>query len=174
MLSFKKIDLLKGEIMPKVMVISYNEIGGVPLGRHEEGNAVAYSAKWGWEAFAEIALLDVVSGIPFFDNGVAQDQRSKAESAFSSLEEMVTHDLPTVETVYVYVGESAKRAAMQFVRKIQSLGKTVHMVACDCGQQSKIEFARQLGIDITWTWCGGEETCGKIFRSNVASTNSTN
>ncbi len=155
------------------MVVSYNSISGVPLGRHEDGNVVAYSAEWGFEQFADIAVLEAMTGVPFYDDTVDKNCRNAAEGAFSNLETMLADDLLAVETVYVYVGESARDRAMSFIQKLQSIGKTVHMVACDCRQQSKIRFAEQLGIDITWCQCGGENECGEIFRKYSATAPAT-
>jgi hypothetical protein len=150
--------------MPKVIVVSYNDIKGVPIGRYEKGDAVAYSAEWGSEIFTELAVMSELTGLPFYDNGTANEQEVAAEGAVSRLEQQIGQDLSSIETVYVYVGVSAKDKAFNLIKKLQSLGKTVHMVACDCDYRTKTDFADRLGIDIIWTECGGEQICGEIFR----------
>lgn len=152
----------------KVMVVSYNNIGHLPVGRFEHDNAVAYSAEWGFEEFADAGMLAVMTGSPAVLGSVVDASQEAAESALSGLEARLANDLPSVEVVYVYVGQTAMDAAMKFIRKLQSLGKTVHMIACDCNQRTKVNFAKTLGIDIIWTVCGGEDKCGEIFEQYSA------
>ncbi len=147
----------------KVMVVSYNSIDGCPRGRYEKGKAIAYSAEWGFERFADLSMMAVVTGVPVYNADIMGEQQKAAEAAFFGLEEMIIHDLPQVEVVYIYVGVTAMEAAMIFIKKLQALQKKVCMIACDCDQVRKIDFARQLGLTITWTWCGGEKKCGEIF-----------
>ncbi len=154
--------------MATVMVINYNGITGFPSGRHEEGNAIAYAGVWDWQAFAKIALADLMTSMPIYNEKVAKSQHDAAERAFSNLEEMVKHDLPTIQTAYVYVGVSAQEAAMKFILELLRLGKVVKMIACDCDQTMKAMFANKLGIEVVWTYCGGEDKCGEVFRENAS------
>ncbi len=151
----------------KVMVISYNPIEGIPVGRYEQGNAVAYSAEWGFDKFAELSLMTVMSGKPLYDIAAMHLQKQAASKALANLENMLAHDLPFTKVVYVYIGVSARQSAMAFIKKLQELGKEVRMVACDCDQQVKENFAQQLGIDIIWTSCGGGAKCGEIFTQHA-------
>lgn len=149
--------------MLKAMVVSYNPISGAKTGRFEKGNAVAYSAQYGWREYAEAVVFAFATGEPGIINAVCSSQRNAAERALGALAASLSEDLKTVETVYVYVGLTAMEGALQFIKKMQELGKTVHMIACDCDQHVKERFALKLGIDVTWTGCGGERKCGEIF-----------
>lgn len=80
---------------------------------------------------------------------------------------MLQQDLDTIDEVYVYVGLSAAEGAKALITGLVSQEKKVHMIACDCDQRTKTEFARELGIEIIWTtWCGGQDACGEIVREH--------
>jgi len=149
--------------MLKTMVVSYNPIHGAKLGRFEKGSAVAYSADYDWRDYAEAVVMAFAVGSPGIIDSTCSEQHDAAENALSNLAESLAQDLGTIEVIYVYVGVSAMDGAMKFIKKVQELGKKVHMIACDCERDVKERFAQKLGIDITWTCCGGEDKCGEIF-----------
>lgn len=148
----------------KTMIVTYNQIQGVPVGRCEKGNVVGYSAEWGFEELA----LDLLLAPSFLQEALEKNIQRTAEATMSSLQEMLVIDLKTVETVYVYVGMNAMDGAMNFIEKLQKMGKQVHMIACDCDSRIKADFARKLGIDVIWTSCGGDAKCGEIFAQHAA------
>lgn len=101
-------------------------------------------------------------------NVAGSAQHNAAENALADLTESLAGDLRTVRAIYVYVGYSAMDGAMKFIRKVQEMGKQVHMIACDCARGAKVRFAKELGIDVIWTWCGGEKECGEIFAQHAS------
>ena len=154
----------------KKMVVSYNLIGSLPQGRHEAGDAIAYSAVAysfddNWKLHYYGALWDAIHSKDYQFN-VTPEQEAAAEKVLIQLKEALLEDLKVVETVYVYVGgDNATPDALEFVSKLYKLGKQIHIVTCWCKNDAKVNFAKELGIDLMYTKnCdNSREFCGGLF-----------
>lgn len=153
--------------MAKIMVVSYSKINGIPAGRFEKGNAIAYSAEWDFKEFSQALLFDERMGMSKPKESVFDLFHEEAEETLSGLLKTVSQDLVSVETVYLYVGLSAMSGGMDFIRVLKNLGKTVHMIACQCNKERKIALAKKLEIDIIWSDCSGAQKYSEIFEQSV-------
>ena len=43
--------------MSRILVVSYNEVMGVPVGRHERGGVIVYSGDYGKAKYTGVPLL---------------------------------------------------------------------------------------------------------------------
>ena len=138
--------------MSRILLVSYNEVQGVPVGRHESGGVIVYSGDYGKAKYA---------GVPW----LGSTQIAVAETMLSELAQDIVVDIGNVDEVYVYVGLAAISGAMDLIADLQKAGKKVHIVACVCDRRVKERFADKLGIpDVIWSACSGYAVCGDIVK----------
>lgn len=144
----------------KVLLVTYNAMDGVPLGRYEKGRVIAYSGDYGRAKYMTLVPTPI-----------DDQQRTDAERTVRQLQTDIETDLSNIEEAYVYVGAAAMDGAMELVRSLQSAGKKVHMVACDCMEVDKVAFAFMFGItEVMWCECGGRDTCAHLVHTLSAVT----
>lgn len=141
--------------MAKIMIVTYNAMQGVPVGRHENGKVIVYSGDYGRAKY---------TGIPF----VGSDQKTDAERKMAELKQDLAVDTQNIDEAYIYVGSAAMHGAMELIRDLLKVGKKVHMVACDCDGATKRQFANNLSVPWIESECGGRETCARLI-SELAS-----
>lgn len=138
--------------MNKVLLVTYNQMHGVPLGRYEKGRVIAYSGDYGRAKYMTLVPTPI-----------DDQQRTDAERTVRQLQTDIEADIANIEEAYIYVGAAAMDGAMQLIRSLQDAGKKVHMVACDCMEADKVAFAIMLDItEVMWCECGGRETCAQL------------
>jgi hypothetical protein len=135
--------------MTKIMIVTYNAMRGVPVGRHENGNVIVYSGDYGRAKYA---------GIPF----IPSQQEEEAERKMSELKQDLVADVQNIDEAYIYVGAAAMNGAMALIRDLIKIGKKVHMVACDCDFRIKQQFAEEHSLKWIESECGGRETCARL------------
>lgn len=131
------------------MIVTYNAMKSVPVGRHENGKVIVYSGDYGRAKY---------TGIPF----VGSDQKTDAERKMAELKQDLAVDTQNIDEAYVYVGSAAMHGAMELIRDLLKAGKKVHMVACDCDSETKRQFAKNLSLPWIESECGGRETCTRL------------
>ncbi len=137
--------------MSKIMLITYNDVVGVPIGRYETEKVIVYSGNYGRDAYA---------GIPH----ISQKQTNAAERVVAELKQSIAKDLDIVHIVFVYVGAAALQGSTSLVRDLIEKGKEVRMVACDCAYDQKNEIKETYQIEWIACECGGEFTCSQIIQ----------
>ncbi|MBP6885825.1 MAG: hypothetical protein KBC02_01100 [Candidatus Pacebacteria bacterium] len=139
---------------PRVLVISYNPIDGVPLGRTVVGPVACHTGDYlGYSPFASRASLSLEQ---------VEELMATARKTLDGVVRSQSADIEHAEHVYVYVGASAMKEALTFIESIMPLGKKVTMVACDCGFSAKQECANRFSIPWIMSECGGEVTLGNL------------
>ena len=144
----------------KTMLVTYNRMEGIPIGRHEEGGVVVYSGDYGRSKYSALAPLFLTP----LGGALACEQERAAETTLASVANDLSVDIPNIDSAYVYVGVAAMNGAMELIRGLQAAGKKVTMVACDCDEETKSQFADDLGIKVIWSECGGRTTCADLVR----------
>jgi hypothetical protein len=138
--------------MMKVLLVTYNEMHDVPLGRYEKGRVIAYSGDYGRDKYMTL--------VP---SPIDDQQRADAERTVRQLQTDIEADLSNIKEAYVYVGAAAMDGAMKLIRSLQLAGKKIYMIACDCMGEEKATFAVELGItEVMWCECGGRDTCARL------------
>jgi len=138
--------------MSRILVVSYNEVMGVPVGRHERGGVIVYSGDYGKAKY---------TGVPW----LGAKQVAVAEAKVAELAHDIVDDINSVDEVYVYVGRAAMGGAMRLIVDLKKACKKVHMVACTCERADKQFFADGLGVaDVIWSACSGYAALGEIVR----------
>jgi hypothetical protein len=131
------------------LVITYNSVEGYPAGTYRGGNGpvVIHSHEntrtWGEEA-AEGKLGQILHGI--YGRISPED----------------------VKQIYLYVGLYAKAGALRAARRIAGDGNKLTLMACDCDAREKSTFARELGVPILWSECGGRRALRRIVQEALA------
>ena len=133
----------------KILIVTYNAMHDVPVGRHENGKVIVYSGDYGRAKY---------TGIPF----VGSNQKTDAEKKMAELKQDLAADTQDIDEAYVYVGAAAMHGAMELIRDLLKVGKKVHMVACDCDCEAKRQFADNFSIPWIESECGGRETCARL------------
>ncbi len=133
----------------KKMLVTYNAMEGIPVGRYEVGNLIVYSGDYGRSNY---------TGIPFVGENQVADAEKKMEEIVTDL----AKDVAQIDSAYVYVGSAAMKGAFALIQDLNKAGKEVHMVACDCSLSEKEEMARQLSISRIDCECGGRDTCRRF------------
>jgi len=133
--------------MAKIMIVTYNKIPGIPVGRHENGNVVMYSGVY----YCLAEYTDISFG------GTDQNERVKLKKNFVA-------DVHNIGEAYIYVGNRRGDEAKELICSLLKDGKKVHMVACSCDEEAKWQFARKLSIPLIESDCNGCLTCDRLFR----------
>ncbi len=142
---------------PRMLIVSENRIEGLPVGRHQEGCAVAYSQHYGFKLLFK-ALWRLL-----------ESEESTANVADRFFKWM-SSDLPSVEVVYVFVSDATIESATSFISKLTQIGKTVYLITSSQSDWShKTTIAGNLGIEILESTARGEKKCAEIFRQHVSS-----
>lgn len=154
----------------RVMIVSHNEISGLPVGRHQEGCAVAYSKHPGFTTlFNAIIGLFAAGELSFERRKVCWHEVPQAPQP-RKYGDWFVKDLPTIEVAYIFVDHRTARSAISFVSKLQDLGIQVHLVMCeDCGLDVKDRVSQELRTPIIQSACDGQETCGNLFKQHASS-----
>lgn len=139
---------------PTILMISYNPIHGVPLGRVVVGPVVCHTGDYlGYAPFALRAHLTLPQ---------MEELMATARKTLDNVIRSQSADIEHAEHVYVYVGASALKEALTFIESLMPLGKKVTMVACDCSFSAKQECANRFNIPWIMSECGGEITLGEL------------
>ena len=128
--------------MSKVMVISYNavSVGGEHVECHQVfGNVDVYVGEAGLSVY-QWAIRRRVAGDDRFEDV-----------------------LTAVEDVYVYYGVRVGYQVLALLEKLKSMGKTVHVVVCECLDGKQRQSLVDLGAEIVESECGGYSTLGEII-----------
>lgn len=177
--------------MTKTMVVSYNPITGIPLGRCEKGDAIIHSGDYGRKKYLgllftaeeygavdeadmsdEVLITIDATGVSIVREITGDSQINhikkmgivdKAEAELLRLKTAMQDDVGQVDIVYIYVGASAMDGAMALIKDLKQLEKKVFMVACSCSAETKHIFAEELGVDWIRSECGGEDTLAEII-----------
>lgn len=137
----------------KVLVVSYNAIRGIPLGRSVVGNVIVHSGDYGRDAYCRPDSRATI-----------QEQTSAAERVSAQLAQQCHTDLDVIEDAYVYVGASGYDGQIALMEILLGRGKRVRMVACDCLDQDKRSVTERLGVEWIMSECGGEEKLAELVR----------
>ncbi|HLD54947.1 MAG TPA: hypothetical protein VJB35_01680 [Candidatus Nanoarchaeia archaeon] len=73
-----------------------------------------------------------------------------------------------VEKIYLYVGRYAKDNALRAAQRMAGQGNKLTLVACDCDNREKREVAKEIGVPIIWSECGGRRTLEEIVKKVLA------
>src|SRR3989344_7035389 len=135
----------------RAMLVTYNAMRGIPIGRYEEGEVVVYSGDYGREKYVALSPIFLTP----LGGELAYEQTVVAERKLADVVNDLSSDIQNINSAYVYVGVAAMRGAMELIRGLQKADKKVTMVACDCDLETKSQFAQNLGIEVIWSECGG-------------------
>ena len=121
----------------KNLIVSHNEINGIPSGRHKIGNVVVYSG--------------------LSDHGIS--------TPVATMDQIVEteNEIGEIDTVYVYVGVVFARNAVELIRNLVKQKKRVCMIACDCFGAEKKVLACRLSVQLVACECGGRDTCTQLI-----------
>lgn len=143
--------------MSKKMLITYTNLSEIPAGRSLENDLIVYSGT-------------VCRGL----YGKIGEQTNITDKKTLVLMEQLAEDLAEVLDVYVYVGLNAIQNAAELINDLQERGKVAHMIACSCCElKTKKELARELGIDLKLSQCGGQKICCKLIEDHRSITTKT-
>ncbi len=149
--------------MAKIMLVTYNAIPGIPIGRHFLGDVVVYSGDYGRDTF----MREI-----FVPNEVVEQAINAAEKKLAEIKKALEVDVQDITEAYIYVGVGALKGAIELIRNLKAKGKIVRMVACSCEIETKRQLARELGINWIESECGGRDTCANIIRKLTAQSSS--
>lgn len=119
-----------------IVIITYNDLVGVPRGRHVSGRVIVYSGDYG---------------------------RSKY-TGIDEIKKDLLMDAELCDEIYVYVGNSMMNGARKLIRDLMDRGKLVHIIACYCDAERKRAIVRDMG-DISWieAECGGRQVFANLI-----------
>lgn len=159
--------------MPKALLITYNQIPNIPLGRHETGNVIVFSGDYGKDRYL---ISDAEANYRMMKMETSQEERdkfdierreqtSKAEDTLHNTINLIgIDDLDLVEAVFIYVGLHAMPGAMALAKSLLWTGKKIVLFACDCEYETKRDFAKEIGCEIMMTpECGGRKMAQMII-----------
>src|SRR3989344_5265985 len=108
----------------KTMLVTYNAIRNIPVGRYEKGQVVVYSGDYGRAKY--------ISFIPQSGGLQERSQHTEAEAKVAELASDLATDVQNIDAACVYVGSgsAAMDGAMALIRDLRAVGKKVTMVAC--------------------------------------------
>jgi len=145
----------KTEQKPLTYVNTYRSVSGFSSGLHEGKNRDVFIIQGGNSG-------DTVS-------------RYAAEKSFQNAEDRIsdgTH-LPEkleerMDRAYVYLGLDGASPGFGYVERMkQGQELDLKIVACDCGEDQKRQFAYKHSLPIIWSGCSGKGTLGKIVRQEL-------
>ena len=149
--------------MKKIILVTYNPLQGIPIGRYQCGNVTVYSGDYGKAQLEAMSLFEVNETT--LDEAVA-----RAEAEVLALKQQIVADTANIDEAYVYVGMAAIDGAMKLLQELKNMGKAAHMIACPCNFGEKSSFANKIHIDWVMSECGGERTCARIIRELTQTT----
>lgn len=159
--------------MSKALLVTYNQIPNIPIGRHEIGNVIICSGDYGKDSYllpAEAQMdrrIEMLFSQEARDkyNAKRQEQSEKAEATLRNTSTMIDNgDIDQVSTVFIYVGKYAMQGAMNLARSFVKTGKKIVLFACDCEEDTKQSFAKEIGCEIMVSGdCGGRKMARAII-----------
>jgi len=154
--------------MAKAVLITYNEIPGVPIGRTVIGNVTVYSGDYGRDGHLYQTMFDAAKALLNDLEGFISNQKVLSSMAENELKKVSGNinidDLEKAEKIVIYTGLQAIKGATELAKCIKALDKNILLLACDCKKEKKEQIAKQLGIEIIFTGeCGGQSSCRKFI-----------
>lgn len=146
----------KMEQKPLTYVNTYRSVRGFSSGLHEGKNRDVFIIQGGNEG-GTISRYD------------AERSFQNAESRISGNTHLPTDLQERMDRAYVYLGADGATPGFRYVERMkQSQDLDISIVACNCGESQKRQFAYKHSLPITWSECSGMGTLGRIVERELS------
>lgn len=151
------------------MLITYNRLPTIPIGRQVVGEMIVISGDYGRDSFLYETHEKMGEAFRKDKEGFLarqKEQREKAErEAKRLINSLQMDDIEKCGTIIIYIGVYALGEMFNLARSLKPLEKNILIIACDCYKEYKKVEALNIDIPIHFTnECGGGKTCEEFIK----------
>ncbi len=164
----------------RVLFHTYNTVHGVPPGQDSHGEmnlttqVVEGDLRYSSGVDLGFMMADVAlslgeprGALHFVEKAIDQGYSDGAEAFDRTQSQLDTNEHSDV--AFIYAGVSALEQGIEFARSLKESGVSVFLVACNCGEDSKMAAVDEHGFDglIMNSACGGEYLMADVYHALI-------